>query len=38
MMRYSWLDVVLYLIATVLLIPLVISLVKSVLVALDGLN
>jgi hypothetical protein len=36
--RYSWLDLVLYLLAIVLLIPLVMRLVESVLNALDGLN
>ena len=37
-MRYSWLDVILYLLAIVLLIPLVMRLVESVIIALDGIN
>jgi hypothetical protein len=36
--RYSWLDLILYLLAIVLLIPLVMRLVESVLSALDGLS
>jgi hypothetical protein len=37
-MRYSWFDLVLYLLALVLLIPLVMRLVESVLNALGGLE
>ncbi len=37
-MRYSWFDLVLYLLALVLLIPLVMRLVESVFDAMDGLN
>jgi hypothetical protein len=35
-MRYSWFDLVLYLFAIVLLIPLVMRLVESISDALDG--
>ena len=35
-MRYSWFDLVLYLIAIILLIPLVMRLVETVLTAVDG--
>jgi hypothetical protein len=38
MMRYSWFDLVLYLFAIVLLIPLVLRLVESILNAMDGIN
>jgi hypothetical protein len=37
-MRYSWFDLILYLLAIVLLVPLVMRLVEWVLNALDGLN
>lgn len=37
-MRYSWFDLVLYLLAIVLLIPLVMRFVEVILVALDGIN
>ncbi len=37
-MRYSWIDLVLYALVLVLLIPLVVRLVESILNALDGLN
>jgi hypothetical protein len=37
-MRCSWFDLVLYLFAIVLLIPLVMRLVESVLNVLDGIN
>ena len=37
-MRYSWLDLVLYLFAIVLLIPLVMRLVESVMIALADTN
>jgi hypothetical protein len=37
-MRYSWYDLVLYLFAIVLLIPLVMRLVESILDVLDGIN
>jgi hypothetical protein len=37
-MRYAWFDLVLYLLALVLLIPLVMRLVESVLDALPGFN
>jgi hypothetical protein len=38
MMRYSWLDLVLYLVAIVLLIPLVVRFVEAVLAALEGIG
>ena len=37
-MRYSWFDLVLYILALVLLIPLVMHLVESILKVLDGIN
>ena len=37
-MRYSWFDLVLYLFALVLLIPLVMRLVESILDAISGIN
>ena len=37
-MRYSWFDLVLYLFAIVLLIPLVMRFVQSVLTTLEGIN
>lgn len=37
-MRYSWFDLVLYILALVLLIPLVMRLVESVLKVLDAVN
>jgi hypothetical protein len=37
-MRYSWFDLILYLLAIVLLIPLVMRLVESILNALDAVN
>ncbi len=37
-MRYSWFDLALYLIAIVLLVPLVMRLVETILNAVDGIN
>ncbi len=37
-MRYSWFDLVLYILALVLLIPLVMRLVESILKVLDAVN
>jgi hypothetical protein len=37
-MRYSWFDLVLYLFALVLLIPLVMKFVESIMEALDALK
>jgi hypothetical protein len=37
-MRYSWFDLVLYLFAIVLLIPLVMRFVQSVVTTLEGIN
>ncbi len=37
-MRYSWFDLVLYLLALVLLIPLLLRLVEAILSALDAVN
>ena len=37
-MRYSWIDLMLYALAVVLLIPLVMRLVESILNVMDGFN